>query len=484
MKRIQVKGDSFWRGQQPFRLIGFNYWPSSSPGSAPGGSGDWSAIQNYDSAVVEQEIAAMAEIGANTLRVWFGYSEAHWSAANNFTREGRRCLVHLLDMCEKNGLYVIPTLGGAGTRWGVNHGLGNTFQECPSRIYTDQAVEDQFLADILTLMDESDMGVRENVLAIDLANEPVFGIPNAKLEKVDATWAFGSGDLDFEGSLRIPSAVSAWEHWACNAWGSKAAAAAAWELKYKPEEFPIPRAEDFLFPGHREKLAASYQLFVNDCLNQHGMRMGEAIRSRYPHMLVTIGLGCGGTGACFQGGSLKEARQVLMLTQNVGEMQDGLDFVCIHLYDSHGTDLSRISFLRRFLGSSRPVVIEEFAHIPRHIDPQTRTGTLAEQEAQAAFWDLVLSGTVRYNFAGALGCIYVDMNDDPFKNGWACLGITTRSGKSKPAHSIFKKWASSKDAPVDFHPVPIPYDPGAYRNSVQMIGELYARNTNEDSPKT
>ena len=57
-------------------------------------------------------------------------------------------------------------------------------------------------------MDESDMGVRENVLAIDLASEPVFGIPNAKLEKVDATWAFGSGDFDFEGSLRIPSAVS------------------------------------------------------------------------------------------------------------------------------------------------------------------------------------------------------------------------------------------------------------------------------------
>lgn len=484
MKRIEVKGDSFWRGQQPFRLVGFNYWPSSSPGCAPGGSGDWSAIQNYDSGVVEREIAAMAEIGANTLRVWFGYSDAHWSAANNLTREGRRCLAHLLDTCDRNGLYVIPTLGGAGTRWGVKRGLGNSFQECPSRVYTDQTVEEQFLADILTLMEESEMGVRENVLAIDLANEPVFGIPTAKLEKVDATWAFGSGDLDFEGSLRILSAVTAWERWASNAWGSKAAAAAAFELKGETEDFPIPRAADFLFPGHREKLAASYQLFVNDCLNQHGIRMGDAIRSRYPQMLVTIGLGCGGTGACFQGGSLKEARQVMMLTQNVREMQDGLDFVCIHLYHSHGTDLSRMSFLRHFLGSSRPVVIEEFAHIPRHIDPETGTGTLAEQEAQAAFWDIVLRGTMRYNFAGALGCIYVDIDDDPFSNGWACLGITTRSGEPKRAHSIFKKWASSKDAPVDCHPEPIPYDPGAYRNSVQMMGELYARHTNKETRKT
>ena len=91
---------------------------------------------------------------------------------------------------------------------------------------------------------------------------------------------------------------------------------------------------------------------------------------------------------------------------------------------------------------------------------------------------------MRYNFAGALGCIYVDMNDDPFKNGWACLGVTTRSGKPKPAHSIFKKGASSKDVPVDFHPQPIPYDPGAYHNSVRMMGELYAGNANEDSPKT
>ncbi|HEY3415780.1 MAG TPA: hypothetical protein VGM23_02755 [Armatimonadota bacterium] len=471
MQRIRVHGDQFRRGEEPFVLWGFNYWPSTSPGSDPVG-GDWSVLCHYQPEVVAREVAAMAACGANTLRVWFAYADAHWTAAHTLSATGRRHLAHFLETCAAHGLYVILTVGGAGSLWGGARGFDNPFVETPALVYTDPAVEAQFTADVLTLLDVAGVKSSAHVLAIDLANEPIFGIPSASHNGMDATWSTHGG-LDFDASLRIPSAVTAWAHWVEETYGSLTSARDAWGLASDADALPVPVAADFLAPGPRAGLATAYQAFVHSCFRRHGRRLAAAIRAQAPETLVTLGFGCGGTGAEFEGGSARETLQTLMLTQNVREMQDGLDFTCVHLYDN--TDARRLAFLREFLGSARPIVIEEFGYIPQHVDPGTLRESPADAAAQAALWETILSGTLRCNYAGALGCNYTDTaNPDPARNTWARMGIVTASGQPKESFTSFRKWATSGTLPADVHPESLPCYPDSYRHDVQALGACYA----------
>ena len=456
MKRISVQGDRFYRGQDPFFSMGFEYAPSTSPGSDPIG-GDWSVLCRYDDAVIEREVAGMAECGANTVRVWIAYAEEHWTDGHMFTATARRNLAHFLDNCARHNIYVNVTVGGSGTLWGIRRGLGNMFMTSPARVYTEPAVEEAFLTDVLTVMAEGDLGTRPNILGIDLANEPIFGIPWATCAGVGAAWK-AQGSEDFDSSLRLPGVASAWEHWTRERLG---------------EPLPIPLERDFLAPDGRRTLTAQYHAFVHSCFRRHARRLAGTIRDRWPRTLVTIGFGCGGTGANFEGGSPGEALQTLMLTQNIREMQDGLDFVCIHLYD--GTDLERVHFLRDFIGSDRPILIQEFGHIPQCVSPMTGEESAGDREAQAALWQAGMTGARCFNYAGFIGSNFVDFdNPEPTRNVWARMGITTRDGQRKLAYDSFRRWALSGEAPADYHPRPLPYDPGAYRHSVQAMGELYA----------
>jgi hypothetical protein len=455
MQRIKVCGDSFCRGNEPYFIKGFEYAPSTSTGSDPLG-GDWSVLCNYDESAIERELAGMAECGANAVRIWFAYADEHWTAENYLSRLARRRMTHFLDACERNGIYVNFTVGGSGTMWGKRRGYNDVFMTCPARVYTEPDIEDAFLADVLTVIASGEIGARPNILGIDLANEPIFGIPSAYCEGFDALWkAAGS---DFNGSLRVPGVAAAWERWSREQIG---------------EVQPIPVERDFLVPGNRETLASRYQAFVHDCFRRHARRFAETIRDRWPEVLVTIGFGCGGTGACFEGGSKREAIQTLMLTQNVREMHDGLDFICIHLYD--GTDLDRLHFLREFIGSEKPILIQEFGPIPQKVDPVSSEESEADREAQAALWEVGLNGARRFNYAGFMGSNYIDFdNREPTRNTWSRMGIVTRDGRPKPVYDLFRKWALEGERSEDYHPQPLPYEPDKFRHSVQAIGEIYA----------
>jgi len=94
------------RDGQPFPLWGFNYWPSTSPGSAPAG-GDWSGLCACDAPTIEHEVVAMVGLGANALRIWFAYAPDHRSADHSLTDTARTNLDHLLTTCASHGLYVI-----------------------------------------------------------------------------------------------------------------------------------------------------------------------------------------------------------------------------------------------------------------------------------------------------------------------------------------------------------------------------------------
>jgi len=456
MQRLRILGDRFVRDGQPLTLWGFNYWHSASPGSDPVG-GDWSVLCDYHAPTVEREVAAMAALGANTLRVWFAYAPAHWTTAHTLSATARRNLDHFLDCCARHGLYVIFTVGGGGSLWGAQRGLGSRLQEAPGLLYADPAVEDLFAADVLELIAAAGLGERPNMLAIDLANEPIFGIFNVPRDGIDATWNVTG---TFNGSLRHPAMASAWRAWAREQLGLADAA--------------VPEDSDFLRPGPRQELAAGYQAFVHACFNRHTRRLAQAIRERWPDLLVTMGFGCGGTGADFAGGAPHEAAQILMLTQNVREMQEGLDFVCVHFYD--GTTPERLAFMRRFLGSEKPIVIEEFGYIPKQVDPATGRESAADEKEQTALWEIILAGVRQCNYAGALGCNYCDTgNSDPARNTWARMGVTTQAGQPKPAHEVFRRHAGDARPSADFHPEAMPYDPQAYRNSVQAIGEIFVK---------
>jgi hypothetical protein len=468
MNRIQVAGDRFRQGTDDIVLRGFNYWPSNSPGSDPVG-GDWSVWCNYDAEIVTREVAAMAAAGANTVRVWFAYADPHWDDAQRLMDSARRNIRHFFETCRQNGIYVILTVGGGGSRWGVKRGLGDVFGQRPSALYSDPDMETQFAADVRHLLDDGAFASYPNLLAVDLANEPLFGTPHATVGVVSCAWA-GEGGLDFNQSLRVPSVESAWKAWLQDEYGSVNEAADTWGRA--PDASPVPFADDFIGKARCRGFTSDYQRFVHSCLCGHGVRLAQVVKDVCKHALVTIGFGYGGTGAGFAGGTSAEAMQILTLTQNVREMRDGLDFVSIHLYD--GTTHERMRFLRHFLGSERPIVIEEFGAIPERVDAQSGRESTEDRDRQEELWKTILSGTTSFNFAGALGCNFIDTgNPDPARNIWSRMGIVTQTGEPKPAFDIFCRWARGDATPADFHPDPVPYDPADYANDVEAMGKLY-----------
>jgi len=456
LQRISIRDDQFMKGNSPFTIWGFNYWPSNSPGSDPIG-GDWSVFCNYDSAVIEREVAAMAAIGTNTLRVWFAYAQEHWSKEHGLSKKTRNNFAHFMQTCAAHDIYVILVVGGGGSMWGVQHGLGNTFTEEPARIYTERETEQLFLKDIMTLIETTGVADCSNLLAVDLANEPIFGIPSGKTEGMTAVWK--STRFNFNQSLRQPYVIEAWKKWAS-------------QNSSLSEDAPIPTDRDFLQPGPDEHLAAAYQQFVHDCFNKHTRKFSDALRQRWPQLLVTLGFGCGGTGANFEAGSANEAIQILMLTQNVREMQEGLDFISIHLYD--GTDESRLVFLKHFLGSDKPVVIEEFGHIPQNVNVETGIESEQDKIEQQTLWNTILGNVRPLNYGGALGCNFCDTgNPDPSRNIWSRMGIVDRQGNPKSSFETFEKFAKNMQPSADFHPEAIDYSPNDFRHDVEAIGTLY-----------
>jgi hypothetical protein len=456
MEKVEVVKDRFRIGKDPFIALGFNYWHSESPGSDPVG-GDWSVLCDYSPETVERELKAMADAGANTLRVWFAYAPEHWQN-NTITETALKNLNHFLGRCCDNGIYVIFTVGGGGSLWGVSRGLGDVFSHCPAELYVGGEIERLFLADVMELLRASNICLCDNLLAIDLANEPIFAVPVTEKESdVGVVWQ--TGELDFDGSVRTPNAVSKWKDWA----------AVNTDLGNDAE---IPVNEDFLSKDGNSKLARYYQQFVYDCFNRHTALFSKEIKAAYPGTLVTIGFGFGGTGADFDTKCDSQVLQILTLTQNIREMHDGLDFICVHLYD--GTDPARMKFLREFVGSSKPVLIEEFGHLPCCVEEATLAETNSDKQEQERLWQCILDGVLEFNYAGALGCNYCDTgNSEPVRNVWSRMGIVTRDGSSKPALEVFKKIACSDLTQNDFHPKAVAYDKMMYRNDIELIGSLF-----------
>lgn len=458
MNRITVEKDKFKLGKNDFVALGFNYWHSDSPGSDPKG-GDWSILCAYNMSTVQREVEAMASAGANTVRVWFAYNSEHWQN-NTITDKALKNLRHFMQQCHKHGIYVIFTVGGCGSFWGVNRGLDDVFTLSPADIYVGSDIGKMFLEDVMELLSATGICNYENLLAIDLANEPIFAIPvTGKRANVGSAWQVAG--INFESSLRTELVMSAWQSWAASNtdMGSHA---------------DTPKSEDFLSNAGNKRLANYYQQFVYDCFNRHTGLFARAIKSCYTNALVTIGFGCGGSGAEFAGGIESETFQILTLTQNVRQMQEGIDFICVHLYN--GTNRSKMKFLREFVGSSKPILIEEFGYIPSSVDASTESECYSDTQEQKKLWEIILSGVFDFNYAGAIGCNYCDTNNsEPVRNSWSRMGIVTRTGCPKPAFDIFNRYALSNHKPKDFNPEACEYNCLDYRNDVELIGSLFRK---------
>jgi len=86
-----------------------------------------------------------------------------------------------------------------------------------------------------------------------------------------------------------------------------------------------------------------------------------------------------------------------------------------------------------------------------------------------------MEGARHFNYAGFMGCTYVDFSHpEPVRNTWCRLGVTTREGQAKPACELFRRLARANSPLTAYHPEPLPYDPATCRHSVQAFGEMYS----------
>ncbi len=287
MNQISVDGTNFICEGEPFFIKGFNYWNSLSPGSDPE-TEDWSVFLNYDTSVVDRELGQMAKAGANAIRVWFAYSDQCWTDDHHLSAAGKRLLNHFLNQCEYHGVYVLLTVGGKGSMWGRKRSLGRLPVDNPALLYTDRTIEDCFCKDLQTLIAEGELGSRNVLMGIDLANEPKFGISSIG-SAPSAAWG-GSENMDFDASVRIPSARQAWHRWIVDKYGSSKEACIAWEKKPEEENGMVGpvHAEDLIKDGLYRRRAIDYQCFVHGCFNNHTARMRKMIKELAPHILVTV----------------------------------------------------------------------------------------------------------------------------------------------------------------------------------------------------
>ncbi|MCL2159443.1 MAG: beta-galactosidase, partial [Oscillospiraceae bacterium] len=342
---ITASGNEFMRGGEALRLYGVNYMPSSGIGvNAENGAyfEYYVSSQSYDPDVIQNDLQRVKEIGFNSVSV-FVY---------HHTAQETKNMLHLIDMCDKLGLYVDLSI----------------------RPYADPFnLDEAQVADMISLLHIAQL---DNIVAYDIAWERYFGT--------------------YEGSYGNPSGRKAydglWRDWIERNYGSLENAEAIWGYKAPKSgaEAVGPTDEMLRTGGAYDTMVAAYRRFVDGLVSEKHNYVKDLIMEHDPNHLVSTRTGSQGGVPLADPGDMGYDYEAL---------SNGLDFMSPESYAINGrletSDQGVFTNVySRYAKPGAPVMWKEFGqHVWNGSNFADKTEELRLQaEYYDAIYEMMLSG--------------------------------------------------------------------------------------------
>ena len=237
---VTVANGDFRLDEEPWHPHGVNYWPSNATALESFSYWlHWLHPINYDPAVINQDLKALAALGVNSVSI----------ALRN--RAELPALNHFLYRCAENGIRVNVFVGGGD----------------PS------APDPQHVVD---LIETGQLAENPWIYAWDIAWEPHFG-PYENRRRHDGRWA----------------------QWVADQYGSVANAERDWGVPLpRAEDGSItgPSQEQILNDGEHRVMVAAYRRFLDDLVSAAYGDWARKVRAVDPRHLIGVRSGYGGTG--------------------------------------------------------------------------------------------------------------------------------------------------------------------------------------------
>jgi hypothetical protein len=246
LPKIRVAGNRFVTDQgSPIVIWGVNYFRPGT-GWAP------QLWKQFDPEAVARDFELLARYGANCVRVFLTFG-SFFSEPDRLNAEGLRKFDQLLEIAERNGIYIHPT--------GPDHWEG-----LPAWTHRDRFADETMLVaqeNFWRLFAARYRG-RSVIFAYDLLNEPVVGWDS-------------------------PSLRQKWNQWLAEKYASVEGLSRAWETP--ADKLPWGKVPPPPTDGSAPLQAvADYQEFRETVATNWVRRQAEVIRRSDPEALVTVGL--------------------------------------------------------------------------------------------------------------------------------------------------------------------------------------------------
>jgi len=237
---VVVRDGDFRLGGNRWHPHGINYWPSNSTGLEPAAYWlHWLHPANYDPAVINRDLQALADLRINSVSILLG------------DREQLPAALHFLYRCSQRGTRANMFLGGGA----------------PVGFDAEHAVE---------LIREGRLADNPAIWAWDIAWEPHWGTYDAR-KALDPQWAAWIDE-------RYGSVANAERDWGCAA------------PRTVEGSITGPSQEQILNDGNHRVMVAAYRRFLDDLVSDSYGRWARAVHAVDPRHLIGARSGYGGTG--------------------------------------------------------------------------------------------------------------------------------------------------------------------------------------------
>jgi hypothetical protein len=379
---IYTENGCFMRDGQILNLFGINYMPSSGVAENNGALFEhYVSAASYDPDVFYNDLLRVREIGFNCVSIFVYYDSMKNS--NN--------ILHLIDMCEKLGLYVDLSIRPHAYPFSYDGGQ------------------------VETMITRLHFPENDNIIAYDIAWEPMLGA--------------------YEKGVR-KSLDPLWRSWIDDQYGSLSAAEAAWgaACPRDPAGNAIGASDEMLdsAPGGRyDKLAAAYRRFVDDAVGYRFNITRRHILSLDPNHLISFRMSMAGSPSVAPSTYCYDFRS----------LGSTIDFMCPEGYalSAMGGSAYQALFANvyaRYTNPCKPVVWKEYG---KHVwSGSNFGGNAGGLEAQKQYYEAVLAEFYR-GYTSALYCWF-------FPGGYRIgensdYGIINPDGSDRPVTETLRRFA-------------------------------------------
>jgi hypothetical protein len=237
---VVVRDGDFRLSGSRWHPHGINYWPSNATGLEPAAYWlHWLHPANYDPAVINRDLQALADLRINSVSILLG------------DREQLPAALHFLYRCSQHGIRANVFLGGGA----------------PVGFDAEHAA---------ALIREGRLAENPAIWAWDIAWEPHWGAYEAR-KAIDPQWAAWIGE-------RYGTVANAERDWGCPAPRTPEGAITG------------PSQEQILNDGEHRVMVAAYRRFLDDLTSDCYGRWARAVHEVDPRHLIGARSGYGGTG--------------------------------------------------------------------------------------------------------------------------------------------------------------------------------------------